>query len=162
MFQTPADAQAAIDRLAAEGLAGDAIITDRTADGANAGVNSEGGNTGLWGSLKGLFAPDDEVHGFAEGVRRGHALLVIHPAIDTRNARHRHPRGIRPDRLRRPAGAVAHRRLAAACARSRRTTGAGPTGPATPADPNVPARPVGARDPARGTAGVRVYTAGQG
>lgn len=85
MFQTQADAQAAIDRLAAEGLAGDATITDRTDDGANAGVNAEGGSTGLWGSLKGLFAPDDEVHGLAEGVRRGHALLVMHPALETRN-----------------------------------------------------------------------------
>jgi hypothetical protein len=84
MFETPADAQAALDRLAAEGVAGDAEITDRTADGANAGVNSEGGNTGLWGSLKGLFAPDDEVHGLAEGVRRGHALLVLHPSLEHR------------------------------------------------------------------------------
>ena len=84
MFETAADAQAAIDRLAAENLAGDATITDHTEDGANAGVNSEGGNTGLLGSLKGLFAPDDEVHGYAEGVRRGHALLVLHPAIETR------------------------------------------------------------------------------
>ena len=85
MFETPAEAQAAIDKLAAEGLAADAHITDRTEDGANAGVNAEGGSTGLWGSLKGLFAPDDEVHGLAEGVRRGHALLVIHPALETRN-----------------------------------------------------------------------------
>ncbi len=84
MFETRQDAQAALDRLAAEGLAGDAVITDRTADGANAGVNSEGGNTGLLGALKGLFAPDAEVHGFAEGVNRGHALLVLHPALETR------------------------------------------------------------------------------
>ncbi len=85
MFETPADAQAALDRLTAEGLAGDAAITERTADGANAGVNSEGGNTGLWGALKGLFAQDAEVHGMAEGVNRGHALLVLHPAIETRS-----------------------------------------------------------------------------
>ena len=85
MFETPADAQAALDKLAAEGLAGDAAITERTPDGANAGVNSEGGNTGLWGALKGLFAPDNEVHGLAEGVNRGHALLVLHPALEGRN-----------------------------------------------------------------------------
>ena len=84
MYETPADARAALDMLAAEGLAGDAAITDRTADGANAGVNSEGGNKGLIGALKGLFAPDDEVHGMAEGVNRGHALLVLHPALETR------------------------------------------------------------------------------
>ena len=85
MFETFADAQAALDRLEAEGMAAGASITDRTSDGANAGVNSEGGNTGLWGSLKGLFAPDDEVHGLAEGVRRGHALLVLHPELDSRD-----------------------------------------------------------------------------
>ena len=85
MYQTPQDAQAAIAILNAEGLAGDARVTDRTEDGANAGVNAEGGSTGLWGSLKGLFAPDDEVHGLKEGVRRGHALLVLHPALDSRN-----------------------------------------------------------------------------
>ena len=85
MFESAGDAQAALDSLKAEGLAGDATITDRTADGANAGVNSEGGNTGLWGSLKGLFAPDDEVHGMAEGLRRGHALLVLHPAVESRD-----------------------------------------------------------------------------
>ena len=85
MFATLEDARAALDRLGAEGLAGDGFITDRTSSGANAGVNSEGGNTGLWGSLKGLFAPDDEVHGLAEGINRGHALLVLHPALDTRN-----------------------------------------------------------------------------
>ena len=84
MFETAADAQAALDRLAAEGIAGDAVITDRTADGANAGVNTEGPDTGFWGSLKGLFAPDDDVHGFQEGVRRGHALLVLHPALEAR------------------------------------------------------------------------------
>ena len=85
MFNSPAEAQAAIDRLKAEGVAADAYVTDRTEDGANAGINAEGGSTGLWGSLKGLFAPDDEVHGLAEGVRRGHTLLVIHPAIESRN-----------------------------------------------------------------------------
>ncbi len=85
MFETPRTRQAALDRLPPRAWPADATITDRTADGANAGVNSEGGNTGLWGSLKGLFAPDDEVHGLAEGVRRGHALLVLHPALESRD-----------------------------------------------------------------------------
>ena len=85
MFDTRESAQTALDRLNAEGIGANSEITDRTSDGANAGVNSEGGNTGLWGSLKGLFAPDDEVHGFAEGVRRGHALLVLHPELESRD-----------------------------------------------------------------------------
>ena len=85
MFATKAAAQAALDRLAAEGLAGDAAVTDRTADGANAGVNTEGGDTGLLGSIKGLFAPADAAHGLVEGVRRGEALLELHPALDSRD-----------------------------------------------------------------------------
>ena len=163
MFETPEAAQAAIDRLAAEGLAADAYVTDRTADGANAGVNSEGGNTGLFGALKGLFAPDDEVHGYAEGVRRGHALLVIHPAIDTRSRVIDILEASGPidfdARLEqwRTAGWQQLRAQEAA------TMGAETTAPAGTEAPSASlARPVGARDPASGTPGVRVYTPGRG
>ena len=161
MFETPAAAQAAIDRLAAEGLAADAMVTDRTADGANAGVNSEGGNTGLWGALKGLFAPDDEVHGLAEGVRRGHALLVVHPAIETRDRVIKLIEASNPidfdARLEewRSAGWQALKAQQAA------TMGAETTAPAGTQAPSASfarAR-VGVRDPARGTPGVRSYFA---
>ncbi len=156
MFETPEAAQAAIDRLAAEDLAADAYVTDKTADGANAGVNSEGGNTGLFGALKGLFAPDDEVHGYAEGVRRGHALLVIHPAIETRSRVIDILEASSPidfdARLEqwRTAGWQQLRTEEAAANAAQSTT---------PAEPE--ARPLGARDPARGTSGVRVYTSGR-
>lgn len=84
MYDTRAEADAARQAVMSHDPSARAEVVDRTADGANAGVNSEGGNTGFWGSLKGLFAPDEEVHGYAEGVRRGHALLVIHPTPGTR------------------------------------------------------------------------------
>jgi len=80
MYATRAASEAARDNLAAQIPSIDAQIVEETADHANAGVNSEGGNTGLFGALKGLFAQDAEVHGLAEGVRSGQALLVIHPA----------------------------------------------------------------------------------
>lgn len=84
MYDTRAAAEAARDRLAAQISSINAQIVEETADHANAGVNSEGGNTGLFGALKGLFAQDAEVHGLAEGVRSGQALLVIHPAPGSR------------------------------------------------------------------------------
>ena len=84
MYGTWAEAEAARESLVAQVASIDAQVTEETADHANAGVNSEGGNTGLLGALKGLFAQDDQVHGLAEGVRRGQALLVIRPASGTR------------------------------------------------------------------------------
>lgn len=80
MYDTRAAAEAARNTLVAQVPSIDAQIVEETTDHANAGVNSEGGNTGLFGALKGLFAQDAEVHGLAEGVRSGQALLVIHPA----------------------------------------------------------------------------------
>ncbi len=84
MYRTQADAEAARASLEAQVASIDAQVVEETADHANAGVNSEGGNTGLIGAVKGLFAQDDEVHGLGEGVRRGQALLVIKPASGTR------------------------------------------------------------------------------
>ncbi len=163
MFETRDAAQAAIDRLAAEGIAGDAMITDRTPDGANAGVNSEGGNTGLFGALKGLFAPDNEVHGLAEGVRRGHALLVLHPAIQTRRQVIEVLETSGPidfdarlEEWRTAGWEELYKQQAA-------TTGSGTTTPGgveAPSPSSALARPrVGMRDPARGSATVRSYYA---
>ncbi len=84
MYGTRAAAEAARESLVAQVSSIDPQIVEETADHANAGVNSEGGNTGLFGALKGLFAQDDEVHGLATGVRQGQALLVIQPASGTR------------------------------------------------------------------------------
>ncbi len=163
MFETPQEAQAAIDRLRAEGLAADAVVTDRTADGTNAGVNSEGGNTGLLGALKGLFAPDNEVHGFAEGVNRGHALLVIHPAIESR---------VRVVEILEASGPIdfdARLELWRTTgwqqlrAQEAATMGAASAEPAGAEAPSASvARPGVMRDPGRGSAGVRVYTANRG
>jgi len=84
MYDTRAAAEAARESLVEQVASIDAQVVEETADHANAGVNSEGGNTGLLGAVKGLFAQDDEVHGVAEGVRHGQALLVVKPASGTR------------------------------------------------------------------------------
>ncbi len=72
IFDTTADAQAALDALSQHGLANDASIV--------AGNTSpEPASTGLFAGLLALFAPDDEMTHYNEGLRRGHALLVAHP-----------------------------------------------------------------------------------
>lgn len=43
-----------------------------------AGDSSDQG--GLWGALKSLFLPDEDAYSYAEGVRRGHAVLSVNPS----------------------------------------------------------------------------------
>lgn len=79
-YGSEANAQAARDSLVANGVPQQAIrITSREQDRFIGGVDYEHNDTGLWGAIKGLFMPDEEAHGYAEGVRRGHAILVVQP-----------------------------------------------------------------------------------
>ena len=85
MYETPAAARAAQVKLAAIGIPESrARIMSHTPDGIDAGIDYEGGEHGLWSYLKSLFTSDAHAHGYAEGVRRGHALLVVHPDIGRR------------------------------------------------------------------------------
>ncbi len=80
MFATEADAKTARDRLIAAGIPDRAIrFTDRGQDRFVGGVDYERNDGGLWGSIKSLFMPDEDAHGYAEGVHRGHAMLVVQP-----------------------------------------------------------------------------------
>ena len=36
---------------------------------------------GFWGSVKSLFAPDEDAHAFGHAMGRGHVMLVVHPAL---------------------------------------------------------------------------------
>jgi len=38
----------------------------------------------LWDSLKSLFLPEQDAHHYAEGLDRGHAMVVVRPAFGTR------------------------------------------------------------------------------
>ncbi len=88
MFATEADAQVARGRLVAAGIPDRAIqMTDRAQDRFVGGVDYERRDGGLWGSIRSLFMPDEEAHGYAEGVHRGHAMLVVTP--DAAMDRHR-------------------------------------------------------------------------
>ena len=78
MYETTAAAEAARDTLKDAGVPLRAIyIVDRSFD-RRGDTDSEVG-TGVWGAIKSLFMPDEDAHGFAEGVRRGHSMLVVDP-----------------------------------------------------------------------------------
>ncbi len=79
MFETAADATAAQARLSEAGIGGRAEVMSHTRDGIDAGTDYEGGEHGVWSFIKSFFTSDSHAHGYAEGVRRGHALLVVHP-----------------------------------------------------------------------------------
>lgn len=82
MFETYERARSARDQFVDAGVESRAIdIVDRTAE--------EGGERryesgGLWGALKSMFVPDEDAHGYAEGVERGHAMLVVRPRPEAR------------------------------------------------------------------------------
>ena len=88
LYETEQHARAARDALIAASIPERAIrITDREQDRFVGGVDYEQNDGGLWGAIKSLFVPDEDAHGYAEGVSRGHAMLVVHP--DATMDRHR-------------------------------------------------------------------------
>ena len=81
MYDTLAHANAARDSLVAAGVAASSIqvVDQSSATGMTTGSTTTE-DEGIWGSIKSLFAPDDDLHGYAEGVRRGHAVLTVTPS----------------------------------------------------------------------------------
>ena len=81
LYETPADAAAARDAVVAAGVPFAAVkLIDRQANELEAGVDYERQDGGLWGVIRSFFVGDDsQAHGYAEGVRRGHAVLMVSP-----------------------------------------------------------------------------------
>ena len=80
MFDTYAQARAARDKLASSGIAAsDMDILDRNAEATDTAMTYNRDSEGFWGALKGMFMPEDDSHGYAEGLERGHAMLVVRP-----------------------------------------------------------------------------------
>lgn len=83
MYETDAQARAARDQLVAAGIAEGSIhLVDARAEAATTGsarTSSGLENEGLWGSMKRFFMPDEDAYAYTEGVRRGHAMLVVRP-----------------------------------------------------------------------------------
>jgi hypothetical protein len=70
LFETTAAARAAEATLVAAGIDADRILVlDR-------GHHDAPSRKGVWAVLKHVFVPDDDAHAYAEGVGRGHPLLV--------------------------------------------------------------------------------------
>ena len=81
LYETPVDAAAARDAVIAAGVPKAAIrLIERQAHELEAGVDYERQDGGLWGAIRSFFVGDDShAHGYAEGVRRGHAVLMVSP-----------------------------------------------------------------------------------
>ncbi len=82
-FDSMADAQRAVDRLAEMGVPRSDIQMTAGADTTSTGVTTDtSGNyeeMGFWASLKSLFVPEEDRHTYAEGLRRGGYLVSLHP-----------------------------------------------------------------------------------
>lgn len=81
LYETPADAAAARDAVVAAGVPQACVrLIERQASEFEAGVDYERQDGGLWGAIRSFFVGDDShAHGYAEGVRRGHAVLMVSP-----------------------------------------------------------------------------------
>ena len=79
-FDTRAAAEKAKAEVLALGLGHDTVTITEGRDGAGmTGSTSAGtGHEGFWGSLKSMFAPEEDKHAYAEGLHRGGFLLTAH------------------------------------------------------------------------------------
>jgi uncharacterized protein (TIGR02271 family) len=81
-FDSRSDAEQAISRLHAAGIARESIrLTPSEQDGgATRGTDTQSfpeASVGLWESLRDLFLPDEDRHTYAEGLRRGGYLVSV-------------------------------------------------------------------------------------
>jgi uncharacterized protein (TIGR02271 family) len=82
-FDSRSDAEQAISRLHAEGIARESIrLTPSEQDGGTTrGTDTQSfpeASVGLWDSLRDLFLPDEDRHTYAEGLRPGGYLVSVH------------------------------------------------------------------------------------
>ena len=79
-FDTRAAAEKAKVEVLALGLGQDTVtITEgRSATGQTGAAGTADAGEGFWGSLKNIFAPEDDKHAYAEALHRGGFLLTAH------------------------------------------------------------------------------------
>ena len=78
MFENYAQATAARAALEAANVPRSRIeIVDQSASADDNSFSYERHEEGIWGAIRSLFLPDDDAHVYAEGVRRGHAMVVV-------------------------------------------------------------------------------------
>ena len=79
LFDTRAEAEAAKDRLKSASFDTDNVhVHDKSSTGYSEDRYSTArhGETGIWGSIKNAFLPDEDRHTYEEGMRRGGAVLT--------------------------------------------------------------------------------------
>ncbi len=82
VFETYERARDARNRLLEEGIpASDMDLLDRNATATDANFTYERQDEGFWGAIKRFFGADDEAYGYAEGLRRGHSMLVVRAPV---------------------------------------------------------------------------------
>src|SRR4051794_32999825 len=78
MFETYDRALAARDVLVSAGIDRSRIeILAQSGTAQDASFHYERNDEGIWGAIKRLFMPDEDTHVYAEGIRRGYAMLVV-------------------------------------------------------------------------------------
>ena len=78
MFETYDRARAARDALVSAGI--DRSRTEILAQSGameDASFHYERNDQGIWGAIKRFFMPDEDTHLYAEGIRRGYAMLIV-------------------------------------------------------------------------------------
>ena len=83
VYETTERASAARDMLIKAGVPAGAIEMLDQSQMAPTTPAGDATDHGIWGSLKSLFVPDEDAYGYAEGVRRGHAVLSVDPTSAT-------------------------------------------------------------------------------
>ena len=81
VYETAQDAEVARSAVIAAGVPDTAVrLVDRNPEAFEAGVDYETHDGGLLGAIRSFFTGDDSrAHGYTEGVRRGHAVLITNP-----------------------------------------------------------------------------------
>jgi uncharacterized protein (TIGR02271 family) len=83
MFSSFEQARAARDRLVEEGIPrADMEIINRDAEAGHSSFDYERNDEGFWGAVKRFFVPDEHATSYTEGLRRGHAMLIVRPPFE--------------------------------------------------------------------------------
>ena len=78
MFETYERALAARDVLVSAGIDRSRTeILAQSGTAQDASFHYERNDEGIWGAIKRLFMPDEDTHVYAEGIRRGYAMVVV-------------------------------------------------------------------------------------
>ena len=78
MFETYDRALAARNVLVSTGIDRSRIeILAQSGTAQDASFHYERNDEGIWGAIKRLFMPDEDTHVYAEGIRRGYAMVVV-------------------------------------------------------------------------------------